>query len=428
MSAQNPGAQNPGPQSPAGGGEPPYYAQPLPPQNAPSPYTPSPYAPNPYLPPPSSPSPFLAAPAPIASRFWIRTEYLLWWTKGAPAPPLVTVGSDNDPNAGALGQPGTRVVYGGENIDLGATSGLRLGTGFWLDQNQTYGIGGTFFILGKQSAGFSGFSDLNGSPVIARPAVDVQTGNPFAYVDSYPGSIVGGIVVNTTSQFYGLELNGTGKIVQTDQLRLDGLVGIRYLNLTESLRMDDQLYPLFPGALTFLGQPFDPANTIYDFDSYKTTNNFYGGQLGARLIWTRGPWSLEGVQKLALGATLEHAILNGSTAMVTPSGAATVATGGVLNTTANIGTYNQTRFAVAPETDLNLNFALTPRLSFRLGYSFIFWSNVARPGDQVNRTVNPSLVPTDVTYGQGGPNAPKFEFQTTSYWAQGLNLGFDFHF
>ena len=65
--------------------------------------------------------------------------------------------------------------------------------------------------------------------------------------------------------------------VQTDRFRMDGWLGFRYLNLAESLRIEDQLFPLMDNTLTFLGQPIDAASSLKDIDSFRTNNNFYGG-------------------------------------------------------------------------------------------------------------------------------------------------------
>jgi hypothetical protein len=405
-------------------------------------YPPPPaYGPVPvYGPPPGygplPPLPAYGAPAvgwfpafsPEPPRFWLRSDYLVWWTKGAPLPPLVTNGNPNDSAPGALGQPGTSVLYGDGSVGLGATSGWRLDVGGYIDAHETWGLQSVFTILGRQDAGFDAFSDNTGSPVIARPTVNANDGSEISYLDSLPGSLAGGVSVRSTSEFLSWELNGLGKIFQNDHWRLEGVLGFRYLNLTETLEVDDSVQPLVSNFLTFLGQPVDTSSVLYDFDRFKTTNNFFGGQLGGRLTWTQGPFSIEAVSKIALGATEEHTSISGATTVVTGSGAASSAAGGVLATTANIGGYSQSRFAFVPEEDLNLNIALTPYISARIGYSFIYWSNVVRPGDQVTRVTSPTLVPSDPGYGTGGPNEPGNIFHTTSYWAQGLNVGLDFHF
>jgi hypothetical protein len=379
-----------------------------------------------YLPPSG---PLILPSGPDTSRFWLRSEYLVWWTKDAPLPvPLVTLGSAGDSVPGALGQPGTQVLYGGESVGLGAASGWRLDLGMWLDHEQRFGLQAGFFILERQSSGFGAFSDDNGNPVLARPVINASGGSQTAYADSLPGNLAGGVIVTNTSQFFGYEINGLAKILQSDRFRIDGIFGFRYLNLTESLELDDQLQPLTSGALTFLGQPVDPSSVMVDFDRFQTTNNFYGGQLGTRMEWTWGRLSLDMTTKIALGASQERTVVSGATTVYPASGPGTSATGGILATTANIGNYYQNAFAVVPELDLNLAYAITPRLTARIGYSFIFWSNVVRPGDQVNPVVSPNLIPSDVSYGQAGPNQPQYQFHTTSYWAQGLNLGLDFHF
>src|SRR5437867_231962 len=71
------------------------------------------------------------------TRCWVRPEYIMWWVKNSPLPvPLVTTGDPNvgfDPNAvntvniaGAIDQPGTRLLLGNERVRLPAFSGMRL--------------------------------------------------------------------------------------------------------------------------------------------------------------------------------------------------------------------------------------------------------------------------------------------------------------
>ncbi|HET6327726.1 MAG TPA: BBP7 family outer membrane beta-barrel protein [Planctomycetaceae bacterium] len=442
--SSNPYTDTPSSRSGSDNSGPPGYPPPMtgsPPGYGPPPgYAPPPgYGPPPpvYGPPPGfGPVPAYAPPvvgwfptfSPDPPRFWLRSDYLVWWTKGAPLPPLVTTGSTSDSAPGALGQPGTSVLYGDGSANLGATSGWRLDLGGYIDSHETWGLQSVFIILGRQATGFDAYSDNSGNPLITRPVVNANDGTETSYADAFPGSLAGGVSITSTSEFLSWELNGLRKIFQTDHWRLEGLAGFRYMNLTETLEIDDQLYPLASGALTFLGQPVDTSSTMFDFDRFKTTNNFFGGQLGGRLTWNSGPISVESVTKLGFGATEERTEISGSTAVVTGSGGVSSAPGGVLATTANIGSYSQSRFSFVPEEDLNLSLAITPYISARLGYSFLYWTNVVRPGDQVVRAASPTLVPSDPGYGTGGPNEPGNAFHTTGYWAQGLNIGLDFHF
>ncbi|HEY7428839.1 MAG TPA: BBP7 family outer membrane beta-barrel protein, partial [Gemmataceae bacterium] len=125
---------------------------PLPPPSPSPPSPPSPLPPpSPVAEPPPPPlAPTLFADAALdgfATRFWLSADYLLWWTKGENIPPLVTTGSPSDAVPGALGQPGTQILFGGDsNSQL--HSGARFRGGYWFTRDQTFGIDGTFFFLG----------------------------------------------------------------------------------------------------------------------------------------------------------------------------------------------------------------------------------------------------------------------------------------
>ena len=53
--------------------------------------------------------------------------------------PLVTTGAVTDTNTGAIGQPGTGILFGGP-IDYGVFSGARAELGVYLDDNDTFSI------------------------------------------------------------------------------------------------------------------------------------------------------------------------------------------------------------------------------------------------------------------------------------------------
>src|SRR5580692_7177542 len=56
------------------------------------------------------------------AQFYGGIDFLIWWVKSGPSHfPLVTVGSDADEVPAALGQPGTHVLFGGDNFDFGRT-------------------------------------------------------------------------------------------------------------------------------------------------------------------------------------------------------------------------------------------------------------------------------------------------------------------
>ena len=82
-----------------------------------------------------------------------------------------------------------------------------------------------------------------------------------------------------------------------------------------------------------------------------------------------------------------------------------------------------------PEASINLYFQLTDHLKVFAGYTFLYWSHIARPGDQVDINVNPNLVPTSMTFGAaGGPARPAFTFHSTDFFAHGVNFGLELRY
>ena len=73
-------------------------------------------------------------------------------------------------------------------------------------------------------------------------------------------------------------------------------------------------------------------------DSFRTLNQFYGGEFGMVEKWWRDRWSLQVLGKVALGATTVTTRINGSTTTAdTGTGTTTTYPGGVP------GTGNQSR-------------------------------------------------------------------------------------
>jgi hypothetical protein len=129
--------------------------------------------------------------------------------------------------------------------------------------------------------------------------------------------------------------------------------------------------------------------------------------------------------KLALGNVHQRVDIQGQTTSTRGGQASTTLTGGLLAQRTNIGHYSRDELAVVPELGANIGYHLTPRLQATLGYTFIYWSRVVRPGDQIDLEVNPDLLPPEADPFTG-PLRPQFVFRTTDFWAQGLQAGLDY--
>jgi len=111
---------------------------------------------------------------------------------------------------------------------------------------------------------------------------------------------------------------------------------------------------------------------------------------------------------VSLGDMQEQIQTGGTTAVITPVG--TFATpGGFLVRSSNAGRGFQDEFAVIPEVGLKVGYQLNERLSVEAGYTWLYVSNVLRPGDQVG-----AVSPT------GQPFIP---FKETDFFAHGMSFG-----
>jgi hypothetical protein len=62
------------------------------------------------------------------------------------------------------------------------------------------------------------------------------------------------------------------------------------------------------------------------------------------------------------------------------------------------------------------------------GYDLVYWSQVVRPGNQINHNVNLTQNAVLDPNGLGrlvGPAQPAPLFNRSDFWAQGINLGLE---
>jgi hypothetical protein len=271
-----------------------------------------------------------------------------------------------------------------------------------LTDGQLVGIEGGGFLLERRSQDFRATSDANGEPFLGRPFVNALSGKENTAAISFPsdtakifGGLAGSTTVESGTRLWGAEINGAIGLLRECGLRADVLVGFRYLDLDETLRVTTAFTaidaPLNPG---FNGGPVLPGQSVTLFDGYHGRNQFYGGQLGARVSYQLGPISAEMVGKIALGSNEERVVIDGASTLYRGGLAPATVPGGDLVQLSNIGIQKHDIFTVVPEVGLNLGYQITPWMQARVGYTFLYVSDVVRPGNQIDRTVDPHLVPT----------------------------------
>ncbi len=357
-----------------------------------------------------------------ASRLYGNAAYLLWTIRDSRLPPLVTTGLvENGGVGGDLGRPGTVLLFGGSTVSHEVLSGGRFTIGYWFDPFQTWGLEGNYFFLGERSIRFGASSDT--IPVLSRPFFNLNAGREDREVVASPGLARGGIDVTLPSRLWGTEANLRHHLLAGPSYRVDLLAGFRYLELKESLGVVEDVQVLPDAPSPFAGGRFLVA------DQFGVRNQFYGGQLGTsvELNWRR--WSLGIRSLIALGSNHQVVTISGSQLLRTAAGEMQSFRGGLLALPSNSGRFTRDQFAVVPQLGVNLSYQATERLRLFVGYDVLVWTNVLRPGDQIDRVLDVSQIPNfpnpPPPTGQG---RPRVVFADRSFWAQGVNFGMEFRY
>lgn len=348
---------------------------------------------------------------------YLRAELLSWWIDDMNLPPLVTTSPLGTPTntAGVLGQPGTQILFGDDQAEAVAHLGGRFTAGRWLDPCECVAFEASYFFLGPAGTDFAanGFDRA----ILARPFFSTQTNAEAARLVAYPNLLEGSIDINTSSQMQGfdalLRVRGCSNLC-TD---FTFLAGYRYLNLDESLRINQlSRFTVAQGVIV--------AGTEQRlFDQFSTENHFHGAQIGFASTTQYCCWSLDTQVKFALGNTHSEVTIDGRTRTTVPNGGSATFVGGLLAQESNIGRRTRDELAFVPELTLTLRREIACNLQFVVGYNVLYWTGAARLGDQIDTAV--SQFPPEPPTGAG---RPRFDFDSSGVLVQGLQLGLDFSF
>lgn len=335
--------------------------------------------------------------------WWFGTEYLMWWFKDQNVPtPLITTGPAA--GGGVLGTPGTTRIDP-SSYDYHTVSGLRLNAGRWFNEERSLGLESSAFLFERVSSGAVA-SDFSGQTLIAQPFV--TPGGNAAIPASAPGAFGGGVGIMTNNRLWGSEINAIhARPSRREGLNVTTMLGFRYLDLDETLQIVSPAFNL-PGNV--------PVGQFTQFsDAFGAHNQFYGGQLGTRFDYQTGRFFINGLVKVGLGSTHQSVTINGAFLAQAPGGAPTVTPGGIYTGATNIGRFTQDEFSVIPELQLNVGYQLRPRIRTYVGYNFLYWSDVVRPGEQID----------PIAIGGGHP-IPLMN--RTDFWAHGVSFGVELRY
>ncbi len=363
---------------------------------------------------------FCCEPNDCPSPIWVSAEYLIWWMKKGGNPNvLVTQGDLSDgPLAGALGLPNTRILFGGTDLDYTRRisdefSGGRAMVGSWLDCDHTVGIELGGFFLEQRGLDYRTRSDANGDRLLSVPYFDIDpllaTGER-RFLASAPNFFAGGINVASTSHLWGTEANAIWNVRRDCRLSFDLVGGFRHLDLDEGLHLRLAISDIQNGTYTFRRDRFD------------TDNEFFGGHIGcrAKLHYERFDVSL--AARVSLGQNNQIIRISGLTNNTMPDVLATpigISQEGIFARSSNSGRFVRRQFAAIPEVQIQVAYPFTTCLQGFVGYDFLFWTDVVRPGEQVDRVLN-------ITQNPAAASRPTVPFQESDFWAQGVSFGLRF--
>jgi hypothetical protein len=202
-------------------------------------------------------------------------------------------------------------------------------------------------------------------------------------------------------------------------VKLNFLLGWRYFQVHEGLRIEQSQFRYSP---TF--------GVVQAADQFDAHNRFHGGQLGLHADMHRGTVFCEMTGKVAFGQTYEVVKTEGANQLLLANGRLPIPQSfggsGIYVQPSNFGRTANGVFAVVPEGTIKLGFRFGDAGRLYVGYSFIYLSDAVRPGDQIDRTLNPATVPL-VSGGPPvfGPDRPARLFNRSDLWVQGLVIGLE---
>jgi hypothetical protein len=359
----------------------------------------------------------------------------------------------------ALSPTGT--LFGG-SPGTGIHNGQTISAGYWLDPGRS-AIDAELFLFDPTSHNdFTSSGNRNvalqvrgaggqlssyvisQTPSTATSSTSINT-TPDVFVGLFDRAITtaatGSIAVSTSTDFLSTDLKYRLRLWANDAGSLDATAGLRYADLSESMNLSTSVNGALSDAVVYqpaLGLPGTPNFTnittslVSTSDTFSTHNRFLGPQLGLSGKYNWGQWWISGDAKIALGPMFESLRGSGSTNSTTTTSVAStttvllagiplsVGTGGPASVTTTsssspfglfrAGRWGNAVLAALPSADFKIGYDLIPDvLSVTAGYSAIFLSSVARPGDQINNTHPGSLAQTGL-WAQGATVGVKYRF------------------
>ena len=340
---------------------------------------------------------------------WTSLEYLIWYPKGQPVPPVVTAARA----VPALDSPATQILLGGGQEESHPVSGGRFTKGFAINSAGTAALEVGYFFLGTRTDAVSVAAPDARGRQLGRPFTDARDGRQGVLPLAGPG-FAGSATLLTNVRVTGWEVNALANLVNAPTLKLHAVGGYRYFQAAEGLRVEQRV---FDGAGLAAGVA----------DQFDARNAFHGGQLGLVADCSLGGFDLELAGKVALGRNNASVRVGGGTASRNADGTVSGFGAGVLALASNSGFAEEGRFAVLPEARVRLGYRFPKGGRVFVGYNFLYLSDAVRPGDQIDPVLDVGQIPLNQRqFGVGDRPGPLFV--RSDFWVQGIVLGAEYRY
>ncbi|MCE9565024.1 MAG: BBP7 family outer membrane beta-barrel protein [Planctomycetes bacterium] len=361
------------------------------------------------------------------NRGFVQAEYLLWWASPLNIPLLGTTNTQG--GFGFLGEPGTAPIIGPGQIISPFRNGFRVRAGTWLGEGSGCGIDGSFFYLAKKTNDIAFTSDQFG--IITRPVFSPNPlpgggviGNTGEAV-TVPGILTGGLTVHAESVIYGFDANIRKCLHTCCDSHAEWFFGYRNVDMQESVSITENINVIGVGAGRV--SITDPIGSVVVVrDTFATNNYFNGAQIGGLYERNWGRFTVTGRGSVALGVTHQEVNIEGFQIRTQPGKAPMTFRGGLLAAGPNLGNFSRDEFSVVPELTVNMGYRVTSGVRLYAGYNLLYWSNVVRPGDQIDGVVDLSNVPNAPAVTPSGLARPTVPFRQSNMWISGVQFGAEF--
>lgn len=349
----------------------------------------------------------------MAPKIWVSAEYQITWTQNANIPSIIDrVPAQFAPASGNTFLDSQKIneFPGKRDLKYDSLNAYRISAGVRIQPQLAFDT--TYFSTEKVSRDetFSG-TGLAGTDGIARGYIQAGTGTPISLFAALPGQYSGFVSSQSDLRAWGIDSNVRWDTFHIFVDRTEALAGFRYFDLAENLRIHDS-------------STFNDGSRLAVSDSFQSRNQFYGGQIGfhSRLYGT--VWSVDFINKYAMGGVHQEVRATGSNSIFSPAGVESQETGGLYARGGNIGTFSRNKFAVMGESAIILGYNVTDNVRLHFGYNAQWISSVIRASEIVDTNVNDQGIRYITQTAASTSKSPVFNWSRASdFYVQGLTFG-----